>query len=99
MNNTHRTISTRAAASVGMVIAFALCTATRGATATTPVTELVLYGIDADTHEFVRYVFDTDTYTRIGVVVDQNGYVIDHPDGSRRPHAVGPHRGARDRIR
>ena len=46
----------------------------------TAVEELVLYGIDADTHELLRYVFDTDTFTRVGVVVDQNGYAIDHPE-------------------
>ena len=51
-----------------------------GSDPTTDVTELVLYGIDADTHELLRYVFDTDTFARIGVVLDQNGYAIDHPE-------------------
>jgi len=47
----------------------------------TPLGEIVLYGIDADTHELLRYTFGSDTYTRIGVVVDQNGFEIDHPEG------------------
>ncbi len=47
----------------------------------TPLGEIVLYGIDADTHELLRYTFDTDTFVRIGVVVDQNGFEIDHPEG------------------
>ncbi len=63
-----------------MAGAFAICPAVGGTAPPTPVTELVLYGIDADTHELLRYVFDTDTYTPIGKVVDQNGFVIDHPE-------------------
>ena len=47
----------------------------------TPVDQLVIYGVDADTHELLRYVFDDDSFTRIGVITDQNGYVIDHPEG------------------
>ncbi len=39
-----------------------------------------MYGIDADTHELLRYTFDTNTFIRIGAVIDQNGYVIDHPE-------------------
>jgi hypothetical protein len=46
----------------------------------TPADELVMYGIDADTHELLRYAFDTNTFKRIGVVVDQNGFVVDHPE-------------------
>ena len=46
----------------------------------TPVKELVLYGIDADSHELVRYAFETDTYSVIDEVVDQNGHTIDHPE-------------------
>ena len=66
-------------ATAGMAVAFAVCPAVSGAPAT-PLGEIVLYGIDADTHELLRYTFDTDTYTRIGVVVDQNGFEIDHPE-------------------
>lgn len=58
----------------------------------TPVTELVMYGIDADTHEFLRYSFETDTFMRIAVIVDQNGYVIDHPQ-SMTYYPVGPDAG------
>ena len=58
----------------------------------TPVTEVIVYGIDADTHEFLRYSFETDTFLRIAVVVDQNGYVIDHPE-SMTYYPVGPDKG------
>ena len=58
----------------------------------TPVTELIMYGIDADTHEFLRYSFETDTFLRIAVVVDQNGYVLDHPEGMTY-YPVGPDKG------
>lgn len=66
---------------------------TAGAQAqSTDVEELVMYGIDADTHELLRYTFDTDEFIRIGVVVDQNGHVIDHPECMTYIPS-GPHRG------
>ena len=58
----------------------------------TPVTEVIVYGIDADTHEFLRYSFETDTFVRIAVVVDQNGYVVDHPEALTY-YPVGPDKG------
>ena len=72
--------------------ALALGTDAQGTDPPIPVTELVLYGIDADTHELLRYVFDTDTFTAIGVVLDQNGYAIDHPE-SMTYVPSGPHKG------
>ena len=46
----------------------------------TPVSQLVMYGIDADTFEFLRYEFKSDTVTVIGPLVDQFGFVLDHPE-------------------
>ncbi|MHC4416436.1 MAG: hypothetical protein ACYS0G_14270 [Planctomycetota bacterium] len=60
--------------------------------APTPVEELVIYGIDADTHELLRYTFDTDEFVRIGQVIDQNGFVLDHPECLTYIPS-GPHRG------
>jgi hypothetical protein len=59
--------------------------------APTPVEEVVMYGIDADTYELLRYTFGDDVYTRIGVVIDENGNVVEDvesltyiPDGPNR---------------
>ncbi len=61
-------------------VALAISPDAQGAESATPVGQLVVYGIDADTHEFLRYSFKDDTFNVIGTVVDQNGFVIDHPE-------------------
>ncbi|MHC4421680.1 MAG: hypothetical protein ACYS1E_13920 [Planctomycetota bacterium] len=38
----------------------------------TQIEEVIMYGVDADTHELLRYEFSTDAYIPIGVVKDQN---------------------------
>ncbi len=43
----------------------------------TPIEEVVMYAIDADTYELLRYAFDTDEFIRIGVVVDESGSVVE----------------------
>ena len=43
----------------------------------TDITELVMYGIDADTFELLRYTFHDDNYTRIGKVTDENGNIVE----------------------
>jgi hypothetical protein len=48
---------------------------------TTGIYELVIYGIDADTYELLRYDFRTDTLKNLGVVVDQNGDVVEDVEG------------------
>jgi hypothetical protein len=48
---------------------------------TTPIEEVVMYGIDQGTNELLRYEFATDTFTRIGEVVDQNGKVVKDNEG------------------
>jgi hypothetical protein len=58
----------------------------------TPIEEVVMYAIDADTYELLRYTFDTDEYVRIGVVSDQNGdVVVDVESMTMIPH--GPFKG------
>ena len=51
----------------------------------TPLAEIVLYAVDADTHELFRYTFandgQPDDFNRIGVIIDQNGFELDHPEG------------------
>ncbi|MHC4100264.1 MAG: hypothetical protein ACYSW1_05190, partial [Planctomycetota bacterium] len=74
------------------VAAGAMAMTSGAAAQPTAVEELVMYGIDADTHELVRYTFDTDTFVRIGVVVDQFGFTIDHPECLTYVPS-GPHRG------
>ena len=76
MNNIQRKTTIGA---IATAVAFAVCPAVSGAPPT-DITELVLYGIDADTHELLRYVFGKDEFTRIGVVADQNGFAIDQPE-------------------
>ncbi len=46
-----RTTTRQATATAGIAVVLALCPAVGGGAPPTPVTELVLYGIDADTHE------------------------------------------------
>jgi hypothetical protein len=58
----------------------------------TQIEEIIMYGIDADTHELLRYEFGTDTYTQIGVVKDQNKNVVTDIEGlALIPD--GPHKG------
>jgi len=42
----------------------------------TTVNDLFMYGIDADTFELLRYEMATDTFVSVGVVVDQNNYIV-----------------------
>ncbi len=70
----------KAAASVAIAATLLISSAAEGDDPLTPITELVIYGIDSDTAELMRYVFSNDTFFRIGVVRDQNGFVIDHPE-------------------
>ncbi len=44
----------------------------------TQIAEVVMYGIDDDTHELLRYSFRADSYLAIGVVSGQHGNVVDH---------------------
>ncbi|MHC4101081.1 MAG: hypothetical protein ACYSW1_09420 [Planctomycetota bacterium] len=58
----------------------------------TPIEEVIMYGIDADTFELLRYSFSTDEYARFGVVKDQDGNVVTDVEGlALIPH--GPHKG------
>ncbi len=58
----------------------------------TDINEVVMYGIDADTHELLRYDFGTDEYLRIGVLKDQNDNVVTDVEGlAMIPN--GPHKG------
>ncbi len=58
----------------------------------TQIEEVVMYGIDADTHELLRYSFGTDEFLRIGVVTDSNQDAITDIEGlALIPH--GPHKG------
>jgi hypothetical protein len=58
----------------------------------TPIEEVVMYGIDADTFELLRYNFSTDEYVRIGVVKDEKDGVVRDVEGlALIPH--GPHKG------
>lgn len=58
----------------------------------TQIEELVMYAIDADTHELLRYTFDTDEFVRIGVVVDQDGNVVTDIEGLSFI-STGPYKG------
>lgn len=54
---------------------------TAAAGAQTDVTELVIYGHDSGPPSiFVRYAFDDNTYQEIGILIDQNGDPVDHPE-------------------
>ena len=79
MKNNHLRTGTAKIAAAAIAATLAISPVAQAAPAT-PVKELVLYGIDADSHELVRYAFKTDTYSVIGTVVDQDGYAIDHPE-------------------
>ncbi|MHC5006700.1 MAG: hypothetical protein ACYTGF_04990 [Planctomycetota bacterium] len=58
----------------------------------TQIEEIIMYGVDADTHELLRYEFSTDAYTPIGVVKDQNENVVTDIEGlALIPQ--GPHKG------
>lgn len=58
----------------------------------TPIGEVVVYAVDADSYELIRYNFDTDAYIRVGVITDQNGNVVTDIAGlALIPH--GPQRG------
>ncbi len=92
MPHSSRTTPRRAIAAAGVAVACAICPTAEATDPPTPITELVLYGIDADSHELMRYVFDTDTFTPIGLVIDQNGFTIDHPECLTYLPS-GPHKG------
>jgi hypothetical protein len=58
----------------------------------TQIEEVIMYGINAGTHELLRYEFGTDSYMPIGVVKDQNENVVTDIEGlALIPH--GPHKG------
>ena len=58
----------------------------------TDIDEVVMYAIDAGTHELLRYDFGADEYIRIGVVRHPNGIVVpDIESLAMIPH--GPHKG------
>jgi hypothetical protein len=58
----------------------------------TDIDMVVMYGIDADTHELLRYNFETDEYISIGVVTDQNEDAVTDIEGlAMVPH--GPNKG------
>ncbi|MHC4217151.1 MAG: hypothetical protein ACYSU7_01725 [Planctomycetota bacterium] len=58
----------------------------------TQIEEVVMYGIDADTHELLRYEFNTDAYMSLGVVKDRNDDEVTDIEGlALIPH--GPHKG------
>jgi hypothetical protein len=62
-------------ATITTVVAF-LAIAIPARAQTTDLDDLVMYAIDADTHELIRYEFNSDSYVRIGVVVDQHGNTV-----------------------
>lgn len=64
----------------GLAGAAVITACSHAAEPTTSITEMVLYGVDADTHELLRYTFNDDKFDRIGLIVDQNGFVLDHPE-------------------
>ena len=78
----------KAAAPAAIAATLLISAAAEGADPPTPITELVIYGIDADTHELMRYVFSNDTFFRIGVVRDQN-------DKTHRPSGMSRLRSGR----
>ena len=43
----------------------------------TSIIEVVMYGVEDDTHELLRYSFRTNEYIVIGEILDENGNVID----------------------
>jgi hypothetical protein len=58
----------------------------------TDINMVIMYGIDADTHELLRYNFETDEYIRIGIVTDQHGEAVTDIEGlAMLPH--GPNKG------
>src|SRR5262245_9500133 len=71
--NQHATLSV-----IGLGAALILGQPARGQT--TPMQDLVMYGIDADTFELMRYQFSDDTFTRLGRVRDQDGQFVNHPE-------------------
>jgi hypothetical protein len=46
----------------------------------TPIADVVIYGIDADTNELLRYTFDTATFTVIGVVKTADGQKVENTE-------------------
>ena len=52
----------KAAASVAIAATLLISSAAEGDDPLTPITELVIYGIDSDTAELMRYVFSNDTF-------------------------------------
>jgi len=50
-----------------------LAPAAPGHAQATDLSEVVMYGIDADTNELLRYSFETDEFVRIGAIVSEDG--------------------------
>lgn len=58
----------------------------------TDIDQVIMYAIDAATHELLQYDFGADEYTRIGVVTDPDGNVVPNIEAlAMIPR--GPHRG------
>jgi hypothetical protein len=58
----------------------------------TQIEEVIMYGVDADTHELMRYEFRTDAFVSLGVVKDGNDNPVTDIEGlAYIPH--GPHKG------
>lgn len=58
----------------------------------TDIDQVVMYAIDADTHELLRYDFGADEYARIGVVRSPGGIVVPNIE-SLAMIPRGPHKG------
>ncbi|MHC4414899.1 MAG: hypothetical protein ACYS0G_06420 [Planctomycetota bacterium] len=60
----------------------ALCgpLASHAADPSTPIEEIVIYGIDGDTNELMRYTFETNTFHIIGVVQTADGSSVENTE-------------------
>jgi hypothetical protein len=72
--------------------AVSVLSGTAGVSGQTPISEVVMYGIDADTWALVRYAFETDTFVSVGIVKDQNGAIVTDCEALTCIPA-GPHEG------
>jgi hypothetical protein len=59
---------------------------------TTSIVEVVMYGVDDDTHQLLRYSFRTNEYIVIGEVVDEYGNIVSEVE-SLGFIPSGPHKG------
>ena len=82
----------RAFAVAAVAIPSVLAGPAAGAPPATPVDEVVMYGVDADTNMLLRYEFETGESLTIGELRDPNGYLIDDVE-SLAYIPTGPHKG------